>query len=150
MNKLFLLKNILTVAFCALMISTPLLALPLTTVNAQTPPTPTVDPNCGEFKPAGPLCLPQNPFGTSTNSLVGQTTATGLIATVIKLMLYFSGIIAVVFLIVGGYYYITSRGNEEQATKGRQTLIYALLGLSLVILSYVIVTVVTNQLTANI
>lgn len=102
---------------------------------------------CGPFKEEGPLCVPESPFGNSTNSLAGQTTATGLIGTIIKIMLYFAGIIAVLFLVIGGYYYLTSRGNEEQATKGRQTLVYALLGLAIVILSYVIVTALTNQLT---
>ncbi len=102
---------------------------------------------CGDFEQQGPLCVPKNPFEGSNDSLVAQTTATGLIATIIRLMLYFAGMVAVVFVIVGGYYYLTARGNEEQATKGRQTLVYALLGLSIVILSYVIVTVLTNQLT---
>ncbi len=104
---------------------------------------------CGEFEEQGPLCVPKNPFGNSTNSLAAQTTATGLIGTIIKIMLYFAGIIAVLFLVIGGYYYLTSRGNEEQATKGRQTLVYALLGLAIVILSYVIVTALTNQLTTG-
>src|SRR4051812_8481916 len=37
-------------------------------------------------------------------------------------MLAFAGGIAVVFIIIGGYLYITAAGNEEQAEKGRKTL----------------------------
>jgi len=136
----------------ALLITAPLFSVVLPMASAQNSNSnTTLDPNCGEFVASGPLCLPKNPFSNSSNnSLVAQTTATGLIATVIRLLLYFAGIIAVLFLIIGGYYYLTARGNEEQATKGRQTLVYALLGLAIVILSYVIVSVITNQLTTNI
>lgn len=104
------------------------------------------DPDCGDFEKSGPLCLPTNPF-PDAGGLVSETTATGLIANVIGILLYFGGIVAVLFIIIGGYYYLTARGNEEQATKGRHTLVYALIGLSLIILSYVIVNVLTNQLT---
>jgi hypothetical protein len=161
MKKKILAEKFLLAAFCVLLVGTALFSLRVASTSAandwessgnqaNSGSSGSMDPVCGGFKKEGPLCLPENPFGNSNNSLVGQTTATGLIATAIRLLLYFAGIIAVLFLIIGGYYYLTARGNEEQATKGRQTLIYALLGLSIVILSYVIVTAITNQLTANI
>jgi hypothetical protein len=154
MIKQISVKKFIIALFFALVLATPLALVGAGSVNAQAnnnnSSSQTLDPDCGEFDKQGPLCVPKNPFGNSSNSLVGQTTATGLIALVIRLLLYFAGIIAVLFLIIGGYYYLTSRGNEEQATKGRQTLIYALLGLAIVILSYVIVSVITNQLTSNI
>lgn len=157
MKTRLLFAKFFTGLFCALLLSAPLLALPVRFVSA-TPPAnnapannaPPANSECGELEQQGPLCFPKNPFANSANSLVGQTTATGLIAAVIRILLYFAGIIAVLFLIIGGYFYLTSRGNEEQATKGRQTLVYALLGLAIVILSYVIVTVLTNQLTSNV
>jgi heme/copper-type cytochrome/quinol oxidase subunit 2 len=73
-----------------------------------------------------------------------QTSITGLIVQIIKIMLFFSGIIAVVFVIIGGYFYITSQGNEEQAEKGQKTMTNALIGVVVTILSYVIVNVISN------
>lgn len=67
-----------------------------------------------------------------------------LIATVIDWALYISGAIAVVFVIIGGYRYLTSGGNEEQATTGRKTVINALIGLVIIMLAYVIVNVVVG------
>lgn len=67
-----------------------------------------------------------------------------LIANVIRLMLIFAGSIAVVFVIIGGFWYVTSAGNEEQAEKGKNTLINAIIGIVIIILSYVIVNVIAN------
>lgn len=148
MNRNLFVVKILVVLFFAFLAISPLLSLG---EHGASVAMAAAGDECGEgFEKQGALCVPVNPFNGPANSLVAQTTATGLIATVIRILLYFAGIIAVLFLIIGGYYYLTSRGNEEQATKGRQTLVYALLGLSIVILSYVIVSVVTNQLTSNI
>lgn len=61
---------------------------------------------------------------------------------IIDWALYLAAIVAVIFIIIGGFYYITARGNDDQAKQGRKTLTNALIGLTLVILSFVIVQVV--------
>ncbi len=153
MKKNFSLQNIYSAIVVSFLMLMSAASLAPALVHADPPDNnggTTSSGDCGEFEQAGPLCLPKNPINGGNNSLVGQTTATGLIAMIVKYMLYFAGIIAVVFVIIGGYYYITARGNEEQATKGRQTLVYALIGVAIVILSYVIVSALTKQLTSNI
>lgn len=67
--------------------------------------------------------------------------------TIINWALYLAAIIAVIFIIYGGFMYITSAGNDAQAGKGRATLVNAIIGLIIIILSYVIVQVVYNFLT---
>ena len=52
--------------------------------------------------------------------------------------------VAVLFLIIGGFRYITSAGNPDGQTKGKQTVINALIGIVIIVLSYVIVNVVAN------
>ena len=84
----------------------------------------------------------QGLFGTL--GLTGSQSLPELIASVIQLMLIFAGGIAVVFVVIGGYYYITAQGNEEQAEKGKNTLINAIIGIIVVILSYVIINVIVN------
>lgn len=56
------------------------------------------------------------------------------------------GIIAILFIIIGGFQYVTSRGNEEQAEIAKKTLTNAIIGLIVVVLSYIIVTIVINAL----
>src|SRR3989338_4768607 len=67
-----------------------------------------------------------------------------------SILLPLAGIIAMLFIIIGGYQYITSAGDEEAATKGKKTLSNAVIGLVVVILSSVIVTVVINALKGSV
>lgn len=73
-------------------------------------------------------------------------TLSQLILDFIQLLLMFAGPLAVLFVIIGGFYYITSAGNEEQAQKGKRTLLNALIGIIIVVLSYTIVTVLQNTI----
>jgi len=82
-------------------------------------------------------------FGTS-GRLTGATSLQYLIAGIMIILLYFAGIVAIVFVIIGGYQYVTSAGNEEQAEKGRKTLINAIIGIIVVVLAYTIINVIVN------
>lgn len=55
--------------------------------------------------------------------------------------------IALIFIIIGGIQYITSAGNQEQATKAKSTLTWALIGFILIIASYSIIKLFTEILT---
>lgn len=55
-----------------------------------------------------------------------------------------TGIVAVIFIIIGGIGYVTSAGDPTKAQKSRKTLIYALIGLAIVGLSSIITAFVTN------
>jgi hypothetical protein len=67
-----------------------------------------------------------------------------LIFRIIRILLGVAFAIAVLFLIIGGFYYITAQGNEEAAGKGKQTVINALIGIAIIIMSYVMVNVIAN------
>ena len=67
----------------------------------------------------------------------------------INLGLAFAGIITALFIILGGYWYVTSAGNEEQAEKGRKTLTNSIIGLVVIIMSFVIVRVIATTLVEN-
>jgi hypothetical protein len=72
------------------------------------------------------------------------TGTNGLIYNVILALLTIAGALAVLFLIIGGFWYITSAGNEEQAEKGKSTLVNAIIGIIIIVLSFVIITVIAN------
>lgn len=113
--------------------------------NNNTPPQVQGDCEAG-FHEVGPLCVPNSPF-TNKDALVNSADAPGLAVKIIRILLYFGGIIAVIMAIIGGYQIMTARGNEAQATSGRKTLTNAIIGLIIVILSYIIIQAVINFIT---
>lgn len=89
-----------------------------------------------------------NSIPTAGVTINAQADVIVLIARIIDWALYLSGAIAVIFVIIGGYRYLTAGGNEEAATKGKNSVINAIIGLVIIMLAYVIITVVTNFLTS--
>lgn len=67
-----------------------------------------------------------------------------IIVEVIQYSLIFIGLLAVGFAIYGGVLYITSGGDSEKTTKARNTLLYAVLGVILVVLAYAIISWASN------
>jgi hypothetical protein len=94
------------------------------------------------FKSNGVTCVPD----TGRGGLASTTSVQDLLVKVISFLLLLAGGLAVLFVIIGGFRYLTSGGNEEAAKKGKKTLIYALAGIAIVVLSYAIVNVIVSQL----
>ena len=82
--------------------------------------------------------------------LGSRNTFPGLLLFLVNLALGVVGILSVAFIIYGGFQYVASRGDEEQAETGRKTLTNAIIGLVIVILSYAMVTVVMHALEGNV
>lgn len=98
------------------------------------------------FAQAGSSIIPDNP---SPGNLPGDRNwdLSMVLTDVIRnILLPLAGLVAVLFIIIGGYRYIVSAGSEEQAEAGKKTLTNAVIGLVIIILSYVIVTVVATTL----
>lgn len=70
----------------------------------------------------------------------------GLLVNVINVLLVWAGVVAILFVIFGGFRYMVSMGNAESIDKARQTVLYAILGLIIVFLSYLIVRYLMNDL----
>ena len=65
---------------------------------------------------------------------------------VINWFLGLVGLLAVLMLIIGGFRYLMSAGNDEATGKAKNTILYAIVGIVIVILSYAIVFTITNAL----
>ncbi|MDO8336596.1 MAG: hypothetical protein Q7T74_07550 [Candidatus Saccharibacteria bacterium] len=74
----------------------------------------------------------------------GDDIAT-IIGSVISLLLFLAGAIAALVIVVGGIRYITSDGDAGAASKAKNTIIYALVGLVIAIMSYSIVNFVISK-----
>ena len=80
-----------------------------------------------------------NPLGTTTSPV-------DLLGKIILAVLGLTGAIALVMFIWGGIQWMTAAGNPEKVTKGRDTLMWAALGLVIIFSSYAILNAVLNVL----
>lgn len=79
-----------------------------------------------------------------TSGLGGSRTLTELVYNAVRILLTFAGAVAILFVVIGGFWYITAEGNEERSEKGKKTLVNAIIGIVVVILSYAIITAIAN------
>jgi uncharacterized membrane protein YwzB len=98
----------------------------------------------GLVKSANGVCLPPSEY---TTGIAASTSLSGFIVSLIKILLTFAGMVAVVMLVIGGYWYMAAGGNEEMSEKGRKTILNFVMGLVIIILAYTIVSVIASTLT---
>ncbi len=80
----------------------------------------------------------QNPLGTtSINSIVGR---------IIQALLGISGSVALLMFVWGGFQWLISAGNPDRIKKGKDTLIWAAIGLAIIFAAYALVNVVVTAL----
>lgn len=62
-----------------------------------------------------------------------------IIGNVVFWLLVFAGIVALVLIIISGFKFVTSGGDQKQVEGARKTLTWAIIGLFLILLSFAIV-----------
>ena len=80
--------------------------------------------------------------GMPAELLGNNGTCTNLANTI----LYIVGLVSVVMLIFGGLRYVVSGGDSKKVTDAKNTVLYAIIGLIIAILSYAIVNFVLNAI----
>ena len=85
-------------------------------------------------------------FGLGTGTNVRQA-----IINIVKFLLTFLGLIAVIIILYGGFQWMTAAGNEEKITSARGTLTAGLIGLVIILAAYAItafvITTIVTQVT---
>jgi hypothetical protein len=66
----------------------------------------------------------------------------GIVKRVINLLTWLTGGLAVIYVIAGGFKFMTSGGNSDSVASARKMILYALVGIAVVILSNVIISFV--------
>lgn len=79
---------------------------------------------------------------TSENS---NTSVDKLVKSVVNILLYIIGIVAVIMIIVGGIQYATSSGDAGKAKTAKNTILYAVAGVVIALFAYAIVNFVVNR-----
>lgn len=64
---------------------------------------------------------------------------------IVEILLRLGGLVAVGFVIYGGFKYITSQGEPEKTKNGRQTIINAIIGLMITIIATIAVSFIGSE-----
>jgi hypothetical protein len=89
-------------------------------------------------------CTPRLPQSSGKTD-VGKTVSAILLA-VFEILLRIGGLVAVGFVIVGGFKYITSQGEPERAKNARGTILNAVIGLVITLVAAPLVSFLATRL----
>lgn len=70
----------------------------------------------------------------------------GHVHTILQIVFALAGAIALIIIVLSGLRFILSSGDPQKTAQARNTIIYALVGLVICILSFSIVTFVVNKI----
>ncbi len=82
-----------------------------------------------------------DPFGTGNVNIDGTTKGDfkNVAVNYINYFLSFLGLVAVSMIIYAGVLLVTAQGEEEQINKGKKIILWAVIGIVVIMLSFVIV-----------
>lgn len=98
--------------------------------------------------PATPT-LPTNGGTPYAASLTTAQSLLQLICTIFSWAFYFLIVLAVVFVVIGAYRYLTSSGDSEKVKNATNTLLYAAIAVAVALLAKAIPSIVANFLGAS-
>lgn len=78
------------------------------------------------------------------NSPSEIATVQDLTDNIVNWFLGVAGLLIVLFLIIGGIYYITAAGDENQMGEAKKIINYAVIGLIVMLMSYSIITTLND------
>ena len=84
--------------------------------------------------------------GVGGGNAAGVTNVASTVADILTLAV---GALAVIFIIIGGFKYITSAGDASKSASARSTILYSVVGLVVVIFARVIVNYVLDEAEAD-
>ena len=105
-----------------------------------------------------PLAVKAQDLGAGLLSQAGgskgagyKTSATieGVVGSVISILLGILGVIFLILIVLGGYWWMMARGDEGKVEKARDTMTRAIIGLAIVLAAYAITYYVVNAITES-
>lgn len=96
-----------------------------------------VDDIFGKVKaPPGPSRLYNTDVGTGISNLI---------VTLLQIMLFTAGILLLIYLLWGGFDWITSEGDSEKLKRARYKIVNAVVGIFIIILALTIFSAITGS-----
>lgn len=94
-----------------------------------------------------------NPWGNDslkdnlqTTTGLGDRDPRDIAASVIRVILGFLGIVAVVIILLGGFKWMTAGGNEDKVGEAKKLITAGIIGLVIIVAAFAIATFVLNSL----
>jgi len=104
----------------------------------------------GPIEGAGGFQPDQPPLEESSGlflGILGCSSQEGflcILQVALRFLLTLAFTIAVIFIVIGGYRYVTARGNEEAAEEAKKTLFHAVVGVILIAAAWIILAIILN------
>ncbi|HOY56461.1 MAG TPA: pilin [bacterium] len=97
------------------------------------------------------LVLAQNantyfPTGQNLNLPTNDLQPVTVITNIINIFLGLLGLLAVIIVLIGGFKWMTANGVEDKVKSAKKTIEYGLIGMGIILLSYIIVKLVLNAI----
>ena len=73
-----------------------------------------------------------------------------LVTTILTILMSTAGALGLIFIIMAGIKFVTSSGDPKKTASAQQTLTYAIIGLAVATLAFIIVQIVQTIFRANI
>ena len=90
-----------------------------------------------------------DPGAKCNDAAASQSAFSGILKTVINVFSIVIGAVSVVMIIIGGFRYIISGGDSSATKSAKDTILYAVVGLAVVIFAQTIVRFVITRTTAK-
>jgi hypothetical protein len=87
------------------------------------------------------------PFGPESFNFTDLNQVLGIGLALIEILLFFIAIAAVIYVIYGGFQYLISQGEPDRTQAAKNTILNALIGLTVAIMANVIVAFIGTRLT---
>jgi hypothetical protein len=84
--------------------------------------------------------------GSCNNGPNGIDRINQILRHIVNLLSAIVGVVAVIMIIIGGFRYITSGGNDASVTGAKNTILYAIIGLVVVALAQILVRFVLDKI----
>ncbi len=98
------------------------------------------DPSSADPLTAGASCAQAN--GTKDNLFAPN----GIFQVVANTLIFLVGAVAVIFLIIGGLRYVISQGESKNIESAKNTILYAIVGIVVAVISFALVQFVISAL----
>jgi len=77
---------------------------------------------------------------------LGNAEPKGAIVNIIKVIMGFLGLIAVIVILIGGFKWMTAGGNEDKVAEAKKLIVAGIIGLVIILAAFLIASFVINQL----
>jgi hypothetical protein len=67
-------------------------------------------------------------------------------ALIVNIVFSIAGALALLFVVIGGFRYVLSQGDPNATSQAKNTILFALVGLAVTVLAYVIVRFVVSNI----